>query len=38
MKVAILDDYQNVAQYFADWENSNCDIKVFEQPFESEHP
>ena len=36
MKVAILDDYQNVAQYFADWENSNCDIKVFEQPFENE--
>jgi len=36
MKVAILDDYQNVAQYFADWENSNCDIKVFNQPFENE--
>jgi len=36
MKVAILDDYQNVAQYFADWENSNCEIKVFNEPFESE--
>jgi len=36
MKVAILDDYQNIAQYFADWENSNCDIKVFNEPFESE--
>lgn len=36
MKVAILDDYQNVAQYFADWENSNCEIKVFNQPFENE--
>ena len=36
MKVAILDDYQNIAQYFADWENSNCDIKVFNDSFESE--
>jgi phosphoglycerate dehydrogenase-like enzyme len=36
MKVAILDDYQNIAQYFADWENSNCDIKVFNEPFENE--
>ena len=36
MKVAILDAYQNIAQYFADWENSNCDIKVFNEPFESE--
>jgi len=36
MKVAILDDYQNVAQYFADWENSNCEIKVFTEPFENE--
>ena len=36
MKVAILDDYQNVAQYFADWENSNCEIKVFNEPFENE--
>jgi phosphoglycerate dehydrogenase-like enzyme len=36
MKVAILDDYQNVSQYFADWEHSNCEIKVFNQPFEDE--
>lgn len=36
MKVAILDDYQNVAQYFADWEASNCEIKVFNEPFENE--
>lgn len=38
MKVAILDDYQGVAEQLADWSSLNtfCDIKVFSQPFENE--
>ncbi len=38
MKVAILDDYQRVAEQLADWSslNSTCDIKVFNEPFENE--
>ena len=38
MKVAILDDYQGVAEQLADWSRLNtlCDIKVFSQPFENE--
>ena len=38
MKVAILDDYQGVAQELADWSklNQTCDIKVFREPFEDE--
>ena len=38
MKVAILDDYQGVAEQLADWSNVNntCDLKVFTQPFENE--
>ena len=38
MKVAILDDYQGVAQEFADWSklNQSCDIKVFREPFDDE--
>ncbi|WP_440695232.1 D-2-hydroxyacid dehydrogenase family protein [Candidatus Pelagibacter sp. HIMB109] len=38
MKVAILDDYQAIADQLVDWsrfENS-CDVKVFNQPFENE--
>ena len=38
MKVAILDDYQGVAQEFADWSklNQTCEVKVFREPFEDE--
>ena len=38
MKVAILDDYQGVAEQLADWSSLNnaCNIKVFTQPFENE--
>ena len=38
MKVAILDDYQGVAEQLADWSSvkNTCDIKVFTQPFENE--
>ena len=38
MKVAILDDYQGVAQELADWSslNQSCDIKVFREPFDDE--
>ena len=38
MKVAILDDYQGVAQEFADWSklNQTCDVKVFREAFEDE--
>jgi phosphoglycerate dehydrogenase-like enzyme len=38
MKVAILDDYQGVAQELADWSklNQTCDIKVFREPFDDE--
>ena len=38
LKVAILDDYQNVAQEFIDLKNlsSKFDIEVFSEPFENE--
>ena len=38
MKVAILDDYQGVAQEFADLSklNQSCDIKVFREAFDDE--
>lgn len=38
MKVAILDDYQGVAQQLVDWSKfeDSCEIKVFNQPFENE--
>lgn len=38
MKVAILDDYQGVAEQLADWSSlsNSCEIKVFNQPFENE--
>lgn len=33
MRIAILDDYQNAAMDFADWESLNADITVFTEPF-----
>ncbi len=38
LKVAILDDYQNVAQEFIDLKNlsSKDDIEIFSDPFENE--
>ena len=38
MKVAILDDYQKVAEHFANWEKikNRCELKVFQEPFEDE--
>lgn len=33
MKIAILDDYQNAAMSFADWESLDADIAVFTTPF-----
>ena len=38
LKVAILDDYQNVAQEFVDLKNlsSKFDIEIFSEPFENE--
>ena len=38
MKVAILDDYQGVAEQLVDWSKfkGSCEIKVFNQPFENE--
>jgi phosphoglycerate dehydrogenase-like enzyme len=33
MKIAILDDYQNVALGFADWDSLAADIEVFTEPF-----
>ena len=38
MKVAILDDYQGVAEQLVDWSTfeDSCEIKVFNQPFENE--
>ena len=38
MKVAILDDYQGVAEQLVDWSKfkTSCEIKVFNQPFENE--
>ena len=33
LKVAVLDDYQNVAHHFADWEklSENIELKVFNE-------
>jgi D-3-phosphoglycerate dehydrogenase len=38
LKAAILDDYQNVAVSYADWESVSKDVevKVFDQPFKSQ--
>jgi len=38
MKVAILDDYQAIADQLVDWSRfkNSCDVKVFNHPFESE--
>ena len=38
MKVAIIDDYQGVAEQLVDWSTfkDSCEIKVFNQPFENE--
>jgi len=38
MKIAILDDYQQVAEHFADWEKvkDRCELKVFNEPFNDE--
>ena len=38
MKVAIIDDYQGVAEQLDDWSKfkDSCEIKVFNQPFENE--
>jgi hypothetical protein len=33
MRIAILDDYQNVATRFADWDSLDADIVVFTKPF-----
>ncbi|MFF1967511.1 D-2-hydroxyacid dehydrogenase family protein [Streptomyces sp. NPDC058232] len=33
MKIAILDDYQNVATSFADWDSLDADVMVFTEPF-----
>ena len=38
MKIAILDDYQKVAEHFAEWEKvkDRCELKVFNEPFDDE--
>ena len=38
MKVAILDDYQAIANQLVDWSRfkNSCDVKVFNHPFENE--
>lgn len=38
MKIAILDDYQQVAEHFADWEKvkDRCELKFFNEPFDDE--
>ncbi|MCW2655381.1 MAG: D-isomer specific 2-hydroxyacid dehydrogenase NAD-binding [Mycobacterium sp.] len=33
MRIAILDDYQNVATRFADWDALDADVEVFTKPF-----
>src|SRR5580704_14816194 len=33
MKIAILDDYQNVATGFADWDSLDAEVVVFTRPF-----
>ena len=39
LKVAILDDYQNIAQEFVDLKNlaGKYEIKIFSEPFENEN-
>jgi hypothetical protein len=37
MKIAILDDYQNVATNFADWDSLDAEIVVFTKPFADAH-
>ncbi|MFB7113054.1 D-2-hydroxyacid dehydrogenase family protein [Streptomyces sp. NPDC056190] len=36
MKVAVLDDYQNVALSLADWESLHAQVDVFSEPFTDE--
>jgi phosphoglycerate dehydrogenase-like enzyme len=36
MKIAILDDYQNVALSLADWDSLHAQVNVFNEPFDSE--
>ena len=38
MKIAILDEYQQVAEHFADWQKvkDRCELKVFNEPFDDE--
>jgi phosphoglycerate dehydrogenase-like enzyme len=33
MRIAVLDDYQNVATRFADWSSLDADVEVFTEPF-----
>jgi phosphoglycerate dehydrogenase-like enzyme len=33
MRIAVLDDYQNVATRFADWNSLDADVEVFTKPF-----
>jgi hypothetical protein len=33
MRIAILDEYQNVAISFADWDSLDADVVVFTKPF-----
>jgi len=37
MKIAILDDYQNVATSFADWDSLDAGIVVFTKPLADAH-
>ncbi|MFK0160323.1 D-2-hydroxyacid dehydrogenase family protein [Streptomyces sp. NPDC090493] len=36
MKVAVLDDYQNVALSLADWDSLHAQVEVFSEPFSDE--
>jgi hypothetical protein len=33
LRIAVLDDYQNVATRFADWNSLDADVEVFTEPF-----
>ena len=33
MRIAIFDDYQDVARRFADWHSLNAEVEVFREPF-----
>jgi len=35
-KVAVLDDYQEVAASCADWQSLDCDVTFFDRPFDNE--